>query len=313
MASPIQVRRLRQEDLAEGDRILRLAFGTFLGMPEPLSFGADTSYVATRWRAAPSAAFAAEVDGILVGTNFATNWGSVGFFGPLTVRPDHWDRGVGRRLVEATEVLFTRWGTQLAGLYTFANSPKHLALYQRFGYRPRFLTAIVARKPGPARRPPRASWYSEAAPGDQAGLLAACRELTDAVYAGLDVVAEVQAVAAQGLGESVLLVNGSRVDGLAVCHVGPGTEAGSGSCYVKFAAVRPGDARAFEELLDACEALAASRGVARLAAGVNTARREAHELLLERGYRIELLGLAMHQPDEPGYSRPGLYVLDDWR
>jgi hypothetical protein len=26
-----------------------------------------------------------------------------------------------------------------------------------------------------------------------------------------------------------------------------------------------------------------------------------------------LLGVAMHRPDEPGFSRTGLYVLDDWR
>jgi hypothetical protein len=23
--------------------------------------------------------------------------------------------------------------------------------------------------------------------------------------------------------------------------------------------------------------------------------------------------VTMHRPNEPGYSRPGLYVLDDWR
>jgi hypothetical protein len=43
--------------------------------------------VRTRWAADPSAALAAEVDGDLVGTNFVTRWGSVGFFGPPTVAP----------------------------------------------------------------------------------------------------------------------------------------------------------------------------------------------------------------------------------
>jgi len=58
----------------------------------PTAFG-DAGYVRTRWRADPTAAFGAEVGGELVGSNFATRWGSVGFFEPLTIRPDLWASG----------------------------------------------------------------------------------------------------------------------------------------------------------------------------------------------------------------------------
>src|SRR5205823_12554357 len=92
----VAVRPLQEDDLAEADRVMRLAFGTFLGLPDPGAFAGDADYVRTRWRASPGACFAAEAGGELVGSNFATNWGSVGFFGPLTVRPDYWERGVGR-------------------------------------------------------------------------------------------------------------------------------------------------------------------------------------------------------------------------
>src|SRR5262245_16366626 len=91
--SIVTVRPLREDDLSTADHVMRLAFGTFLGLPDPESFMGDADYISTRWRADPSAAFAAEVEGALVGSNFATNWGSVGFFGPLTVHPDNWDRG----------------------------------------------------------------------------------------------------------------------------------------------------------------------------------------------------------------------------
>lgn len=101
----------------------------------------------------------------------------------------------------------------------------------------------------------------------------------------------------------------------ACCHVGAGTEAGSGAGYVKFAAVRPGEeaVRDFEELLAACLEFAASQGASRLVAGVNTARQEAYETLLQSGFRTAVLGVAMHRPNEAGFSRPGIYVLDDWR
>ena len=102
----VAVRPLREDELGEADRIVRLAFGTFLGLPDPLAFMGDAGFVRTRWRADPAAAFAAEASGELVGTNFAANWGSFGFFGPLTVRPDLWDRGIARRLLEPTMVLF---------------------------------------------------------------------------------------------------------------------------------------------------------------------------------------------------------------
>jgi hypothetical protein len=168
---------------------------------------------------------------------------------------------------------------------------------------------------GSPGQPPWASRFSEVHPGDRARCLDDCRALCDAIYAGLDVRGEVESVADQALGETVLLHDGDRLDGLAVCHIGPRSEAGSGVCYIKFAAVRPGASAGagLERLLEACAALGASRGATRLMAGVNTARHEAYEILLARGFRAEYQGVTMHRPNEPGYSRPGAYVLDDWR
>ena len=58
--------------------------------------------------------------GRLAGSNFAANWGSVGFFGPLTVAPEYWDRAIGQRLLDATMELFEAWGTRHAGLFGVA-------------------------------------------------------------------------------------------------------------------------------------------------------------------------------------------------
>jgi hypothetical protein len=49
---------------------------------------------------------------------------------------------------------FDSWGTPHVGLFTFAQSPKHIALYQKYGFSARFLTAImsapVSSRPGTA-------------------------------------------------------------------------------------------------------------------------------------------------------------------
>src|SRR3712207_6425790 len=166
MANNVTVRKLAESDLAEADRIMRLAFGTFLGLADPMAFMGDADYVRTRFAADPTVALAAEVDGRLSGTNFVTRWGSVGFFGPLTVDPTCWDSGVAQALLDQTMYIFDGWGVTHAGIFTFGHSPKHLSLYQKYGFLPRFLTPVLA-------RPLTEGAVTEAAGGDDAAWLAA--------------------------------------------------------------------------------------------------------------------------------------------
>lgn len=313
--SNITVLPLQETQLSNADAIMRLAFGTFIGLPEPMSFMGDAAYIRNRWLANPEAAFAAEIDGQLIGSNFATNWGSVGFFGPLTIHPDFWDRGVAKRLMEPIVDLFEKWGTTHAGLFTFSQSVKHVGLYQRFGFWPRFLTPVMSKPVEQVKTPSPWTRFSELPDTECDAVLNACREVTDAIYEGLDVAQEIRAVAAQKLGDTILLWHDSRLVALAVCHIGPGTEAGSGVCYIKFGAVRPGPSaeRDFERLLAACEEMAFAHQVARLRAGVNTARHEAYRQMLSRGFRTDMQGVVMSRPNEAGYNRSGVYLLDDWR
>jgi hypothetical protein len=113
----------------------------------------------------------------------------------------------------------------------------------------------------------------------------------------------------------VLLWENGKLLGLAVCHCGPGTEAGSNTCYIKFGVVHSGtNAESdFGNLLKACERMAAEKGLQKLVAGVNTARHEAYRYILNSGFRTEIQGVAMERPNEPGYNRAGIYLVDDWR
>ena len=309
----VSVRPMREPDLAEARPIFRVAFGTFVGAPTPESFWADREYVFTRWRADPGGSLVAEANGSLAGSNFATKWGSFGFFGPLTVRPELWDRHIAQKLLVPTMDLFEKWGVREAGLFTFAHSPKHIGLYQKFGFWPRFLTAIMSKDVNKRE----ASWtrYSALNEGDRAEVLSACRKLTDAIYEGLDVTSEVRSVQDQSLGETILMWGGASLDAFAVCHCGEGTEAGKNTCYVKFAAVRPGPGAEnnFDRLLDSCEVLAAERGLQRMEAGVNLSRSGTYRRMLQRGFRTEIQGVAMHRPDSAAYNRPDIFLVDDWR
>jgi GNAT superfamily N-acetyltransferase len=313
--SDVTIRPLREQDLPEADRIMRLAFGTFLGMPDPLKFMGDADFARTRWLADPSAVFAAELDGQVVGTNYATRWGSVGFFGPLTIRPDLWDRGIAQLLLAPTMELFDRWGVRHAGLFTFASSAKHIGLYQKFGFWPRFLTALMEIPVGGEQRSAEWGCFSECSLDTKRSCLRACRELTSSIYDGLDVEREIRAVDEQNLGDTVMTAAGSGLAGLAVCHAGAGSEAGSGKCYVKFGAVRSGpDApREFRRLVGSCREFAATKGATKLVAGMNLARLDAYRTMLEAGFRATTQGVVMERNAEPGYNRPDVFLIDDWR
>jgi GNAT superfamily N-acetyltransferase len=314
-AGDVSIRPMQLGDLQAADRVMRMAFGTFLGAPDPMLVFGDAEYVRPRFTAEPRWAFAAELDGEVVGSNFATRWGSFGFFGPLTVRVDLWDQGIAKRLMEPIMDLFERWQVRQAGLFTFPNSPKHIGLYQKFGFWPQHLTPLMEKAIAPTTAGGNEhSTYAEASEGEQREILSTCRSVTDAIFEGLDVEYEIRATDAQELGDTVLVQDGSELAGFAVCHCGAG-EAGSGACFVKFGAVRPGPGAGvrFERLLGACEALAGDRGLERMVLGVNVARHDAYRTLLAQGYRTWLEGVIMQRPNEPGYSRPDVYAIDDLR
>jgi GNAT superfamily N-acetyltransferase len=314
-ARPPMIGPLGERDLPEADRIFRMAFGTFLGVPEPETFWSDRDYVYGRSRAPHVAALGATIDGQLVGSNFATKWGSVGFFGPLTVRPDLQEHRIGRALLAATMQQFDAWGTRHTGLFTFAHSAKHVALYQKYGFHARFLTAIMS---APAQRAqPLVGWSRYSALSDAAkdDALRGSRDVTNTLYPGLDLSEEIRAVDDQGLGDTVLVEGADGMAAFAVCHYGPCSEAGAGTCLIKFGAVRdtPSAEKHYLRLLDACEALAVAVGMGRVLAGANMARHEGYSHLVARGFRTEIQGVAMHRKNDAGYCRPGLYIIDDWR
>jgi GNAT superfamily N-acetyltransferase len=314
---PIKISQLKKSELEEAGRIVRLAFGTFLGLPNPLDFMGDRDLMAPRWHSTHVKVLAARDGGRLIGSNVVTRWGSFGFFGPLTVLPEYWDRGVAQQLLEATMAVFEGWGVRHSGLFTFPHSAKHVALYQKFGYWPRYLTAVMTYTPAP-------NAGAQAKGGDAPAVLSAlprsqreeairaCGRLTHKIDRGLDLSGEIRAVVAQKTGDVVVTYTRGVLDGFAVCLNGPGSEGGEKTCYVKFGAARSGMPERFDKLLGACEAFAVSRG-ATLEAGVNLAREDAYRRMRARGYRVAMLGVAMQRPHANGFNRADAWVIDDWR
>jgi GNAT superfamily N-acetyltransferase len=313
MSADVTIRAMGEADLAAADRLYRFAFGTYFQFPEPLAFRGDAALVEPRWRSYPDGGIVAERDGTIIGMSFASNWGSLGILGPVAVHPDFWKQGIARLLLAATLEVFDRWGSRLIGLFTFPQSAMHIRLYQDFGFWPRTLMPAVAKPVGGPHRVPGAAALSTRP--DRAALVAACRALTDAAFAGLDLGREIALVLDDRLGEVVLLLEGDAVAGFAICHAGAGSEGGSKSCSIKFALVRSGEAAParFERLVAACEDFARTRGISQIATAVTTGRHGAYRVLCGLGFRTQVPGVAMHRPYAAGFDHPDIFALDDWR
>ena len=310
----ITIRALDDKDIDAAERLRRLAFGTMAGLPDPLTFRGDAALLPARRWAYPDGALLAEEDGEIVGAAMANRWGSLGIFGPILVHPARWRQSIARQLLAATMPTFERWECRMVGLFTFPESPAHIRLYQTAGFWPRSLTAIMARRVAAASAVPGTMALTEQAAARRA-LIAQCAEVTNAIFGGLDLTHEIEMVVVHALGDVILVTEGSRVAGFAICHAGARSEAGTGQAYIKFAAIRPGldGAKSLRRLIDACNEFAHRRGATELTAGVNLGRMSAYRLMLDLGFRTTRQGVAMHRPWIEAYDRPDIFALDDWR
>ena len=324
----VNVRNLREDDLDDADTILRLSFGTFMGLDDPMSFFGDSDFVRSRYTTDPNSAFAIEIDGNLVGSNFVTDWGSVGFFGPLSIHPNYWNKGIAKHLIIPVLQRLSKLEIQYAGLFTFAQSPKHVYLYQKYDFWPRFLTSIMTKtitekndekrlELSQKHEKPHDVRFTQIRNDVKSLVLDDCKYLTNGIFPGLDLQKEILAVDSQKLGDTILLYDPSRnkLTGIAICHYGKGTEAGSNVCYIKFAAISTNNNSHsnFVRMLNSVESMALEKGIFKITAGSNMERHLAYKAMINYGFKSEFQGVSMHKGNKQGYNTPSTFIIDDWR
>ncbi len=327
-APVIKIRRVRKGDLSKVRDVIEQAFGDFyerqLGTRPRQVFG-GAQYVHHRWLMEPWGCFVAEEgDGKIVGAAVAVIWGSVGLVGPIAVLTTYQNQDIGQQLVKATQGFFDENRVTLQGLATYPSSPKHLLLFQKFGYKPKGLLAVAgkpldrreiiqATQPGkPAVSTRRFSTLEES---KKKASMQRLRRITNSIYRGLDLAKEVEIVDGLALGDTLLLERGRELIGFAIYHMPGVSEAPQGSLYVKFLAIdfRHRKPEHFHALLAALEELAHAAGLQRVIAPVYTSYWTAYQGLLERGYVIDFTMVRMKRGKIEEYERPTDLVLDDWR
>ncbi|HEV8617708.1 MAG TPA: GNAT family N-acetyltransferase [Methylomirabilota bacterium] len=324
----VQIRRVRKGDLSRTRDVFEQTFGDFLERQlgtRPRQAFSGAQYVHHRWLMEPWGCFVAEEDNSkIVGAALATTWGSVGLLGPVAVLTHYHNQTIGQQLMRATQEFFDENKTTLQGAMTYPTSPKHLALYHKFGYRPKALTAITSRpldKNGAraAARPPRGTLvvrrFSTLEETKKKAALARFHRITNAICRGLELAKEVEIVDGLALGDTLLLERGRDLVGFAIYHTPGVSEAPTGALYVKYLAIDPAQKKPehLEQFITAIEDLGQELGVQRVILPVCMRYWQAYATLLKCGYQIDFTMLRMQKGKQEDYEDPSHLVLDDWR
>jgi ribosomal protein S18 acetylase RimI-like enzyme len=326
----VQIRRVRKGDLSKVKDVFEQSFGDFLERQlgtRPRQAFNGAQYVHHRWLMEPWGCFVAEEDGNkIVGAALAVTWGTVGLLGPVAVLTHYHNQTIAQQLLRAVQDFFDENKATINGAVTYPTSPRHLALYHKFGYKPKSLVALMSRSldragarpglPKPAVRGPlTVRRFSGLEETKKKAALARFHRITNGVCRGLELAKEVEIVDGLALGDTLLLERGAETVGFAVYHVPGVSEAPSGSLYVKYLAIDPRQRKPehLEQFVAAIEDVAQEQGVGRVILPVYLRYWLAYSTLVRCGYQVDFTMVRLQKGKPEDYEDPADLVLDDWR
>lgn len=280
------------------DAALDVTNQAFAGLVEKMSGRRPTgplfSPLMARYRLAldPQGCHVAIAGGEVAGVNFSVLRGTLGWFGPLAVRPELQGVGIAQALVSECIRSAQGRGMRLMGLETLANSPQHIHLYQKLGFRSSW-TGVNYHGEARESRLPAAIETEGKAPK------------LDHLYSGFDATPDV--VTTRSTGAGVALTCG---EGIAICHTENTLWVDPSMAYVPLI-VAP-DRATFDILIRGAEAVARQRGMTGVSTHVPGSSWATQEALLERGYRPGGATLRMKSGENLDYDSGPTYYCDDW-
>ena len=326
----VQIRRIRKGDLSKVKDVLEQSFGDFLERQlgtRPRQAFNGAQYVHHRWLMEPWGCFVAEEDGSkIVGAALAVTWGTLGLLGPVAVLTHYHNQTIAQQLMRAAQDFFEENKATLHGAVTYPTSAKHLALYHKFGYKPKSLTAVMSRAlergtARPALPKPVVKGaltvrrFSGLEETKKKAALTRFHRITNGVCRGLELAKEVEIVDGLALGDTLLLERGAELVGFAIYHAPGVSEAPTGSLYVKYLAIDPRQRKVehLEQLVSAIEDLAQEQGLARVILPVYLRYWLAYSTLVKCGYQVDFTMVRLQKGKPEDYEDAADLVLDDWR
>jgi GNAT superfamily N-acetyltransferase len=160
-----------------------------------------------------------DVRGAIAAFNMVHRSGVEGWMGPLAVRMEQQGSGLGKEIVERGIAWLKREGARVIGLETMPRTMDNIGFYSRLGFAPGRLTITLTLDAAAADHGPDLLGRMSAL--DREDHLVAARELVHEILPGYDFTRELELTHSLALGDTVLLRQGTRLVGFALCHTVP--------------------------------------------------------------------------------------------
>jgi GNAT superfamily N-acetyltransferase len=250
-----------------------------------------------------------DAEGQLAGFNMVHRSGAEGWMGPIAVRPDRQNEGLGSTMVQSGIDWLKGQGARTIGLETMPRTVDNIGFYSRLGFMPGHLTITLVRDVG--RRTADPGNLLSAAGSLVAEGLAECRALTDRLAAGIDFSRELALTHELRIGDTSLLRREGRLVAFALWHSAP-LAAGRPKDEVRVLKLVAESLDDLERVVDAVQHAAQHERVRRVALRCQSAFADAYLRLVERGFRVHWTDLRMILR---GYALAGQrsgVVLSNW-
>ncbi|MEP6573420.1 MAG: GNAT family N-acetyltransferase, partial [Gemmatimonadota bacterium] len=157
-------------------------------------------------------------DGALAGFNIIHFSGAEGWMGPLAVRPDRQNAGLGKEMIRSGIEWLRERSVRTIGLETMPRTVENIGFYSRLGFIPGHLTITLTKDL--ARRSAAPPTLLSMAGEARADRLVECRQLTERLVPGTDFTRELTLTHDLRIGDTVL-VRDRRMRGFALWHSAP--------------------------------------------------------------------------------------------
>ena len=157
--------------------------------------------------------------GEIAAFNMVHRSGVEGWMGPLAVRTEYQGSGVGKEIVEQGIAWLKREGATVIGLETMPRTMDNIGFYSALGFVPGRLTITLTLDAAASDRGP--ELLGRLGVRDREDALAEARALVDTLAPGYDFTRELELTESLALGDTVLVRDGTRSVGIALCHTAP--------------------------------------------------------------------------------------------
>jgi hypothetical protein len=229
--------------------------------------------------------------------------------GPLAVRPDAQGHGLGKDVVRAGVDWLRERGARVIGLETMPRTMDNIGFYSALGFLPGRLTITLTLDATSADRPP--ELLGRLGARDREDAIGEVRTLVDSLAPGYDFTRELELTESLALGDTVLVRDGDRIVGMALCHTAPLVEGRTREELRVLKLALANDA-ALEPMLRALCDFAKRSGTRRVALRVQGEYLSMYRTLVAAGARVRWTDLRMSLAGYEERVRPRGVVLSNW-